>query len=399
LRHAFIVRVGDADWYKELCEAYEQALTAQQAAEQRAEARAAELKAAHPQSALGDRITFPRPLVEAWRADAEDFGRVLGQAAGGKDARGRTVAAGASTLERLRDAATTVSTRQLAQLSTAELRALFATFRVFASTGDNGKRFNTSAVQVPIRLFCTAASVPLTHGKARRDLFAGLDKLSSRRVTTWARMPNADGTVTLAAIETVLVEMVPVWDKLEKARADHLAELWEFREPGRWDWELPSTLVLKLPPATRQTLGALVFPADALERLETGARAVRGTRGVLPMDVALLVEIAQTRQAQQVDTAVGSLRSYVDREAFLKGFFGADRLDELAAQDHGGRADARFEASARALVEGGLVAKWEPAKAGRRGARDVFVLHADALPGTADRVKLATKKGSRKPAR
>jgi len=122
-----------------------------------------------------------------------------------------------------------------------------------------------------------------------------------------------------------------------------------------------------------------------LDRLEAGSRAVRGVQaGLNPLDHRLLIEITQREQSQHRSGDGLRVRSYVDREKVLADYYGADQLAKWKrAGKLRERATVPYENAARALVEGELVARWDPTYTTTAGERrDVFELVPGVVVGT-----------------
>jgi hypothetical protein len=289
----------------------------------------------------------------------------------------------------LRESAEVIAdTAQLGRLSPSEFRAFVAVFRLFTSTGDEGGAFKQGSIQVPAALIYQAAGLTSRSGHAYADIFGAMDRLSARKIRAAlkVRLPEKgeDGKDRYAIIgeQCTVFEMKPMWTSERRgftdSKATEIGQRWAAHQPGsEWDHELPDTYVLTLSPIMRKVWTSLVLGGDILQRLDDGAKKVRGPReSFTSLDSRLLMEI--TLRLQRKDG-----RSYVDRDALLIDFYGEEKIKESRARGkYSSRYVSQFLKAARLLEEGGIVRSWEQGYRTTRGEiRDVFVPNPDVIKG------------------
>lgn len=360
-----------------------------------------------PEFQLGDRTVMPRQLIEAgWTTDTarHQLTRIE---------QGELFPADARSLEMLRRAEATVEGRQFGRLPAPEVRALMAVLRVFSSGGDDRRQFRHTAVTVPARLLYHAAGVDPRKSALCRNLVAALDALGRRQVYASLKFqePAPKGDTDAPRREFVMGEhtavfrVTPVWRDRSEREASKIAQQWARRgmlqpheDAEPWDGPLPDEYMLELPPIMAKVWGALVLDGDVLGRLEAGAKRERGERqGFQSIDWALFMEITQHTQAGQVSSDGRSLKSYVDRDDFLAGFYGAAEVAKYRASGrYASRCVKQYEHAAGVLVAGGLVQEYQPQRQIRRRVCDVFVLAPDMVRGLEGRALKATTRAATK---
>lgn len=334
---------------------------------------------------LGDRVVFPRPLIEAGYADGAGLARKLARVETQLD----LLAGNPETVDVLRAGAEIVAERtQLGNLGPTEVRALCAVFRIFSTVGDNGRNFAAPGgrAQIPARLFYRGADVDPHNGARCRALFQATDALASREIfaAIIARDPKGgkDAPEYVYGERTRLFTFRPVWErnvtdgrKRREESGAEIAQRWAARSlaPGEpWDGPLPDFYAFELPPIMRKVWHNLTLGGDVLARLDAGAKEVRGPRQSFEgLEWRLLVEITQREQR-------GGL-SYVDRDKLLADFYGLTPADVKRHKARGKwteRYVAQYEKAVAVLAHGGgrpIAWRVERDHAVKRGQlRDVF---------------------------
>lgn len=288
---------------------------------------------------------------------------------------------------------------QLGDLTASEVRGMHAVFRLFTREGDDHQKFTTDSVSVPAATLYLAAGIASRKTEDRVALFNGLRALSHRNLAVALTTKDTDGKWCVIGDHTRVFEMRPVWKSSEDKRRKRGTEADPYKiseqyvqhiaDGKPWTGRLPDLFVFTLPKLMRRISERLVLRGDVLTRLEAGSQSVRGAQaGLNPLDHLLLVTITQHQQAQHKSTDGLRYRSYVNREELLALHYGAENLARWKRtgnfRDH---AQVPYEKAARALLEGGLVAHWEPQRRTTRGAlRDVFELAPDVVVGTEHRL-------------
>jgi len=299
-------------------------------------------------------------------------------------------------LETIQQASARASTREFADLTMSQIRALVAVMAILtdADETDGGRLLAPESITVTATEFYRQAEVPSRQTKLTRALLAGMVDLTDRRVFLEVREKDATGKTWVGIVEKPPFEMVPLFAE-EDTTGDLLAawERWrmqrreERREGGKapaWEGPMPRQYVFTLPNLVRQSGAPLIFSRDVLASLEEGARHVRGGK-LTPRDWALWLEITRTRQAGQLsfiatdnhtEPPITSFRCYVDRRAFLRDYHGD------AATHHRGRLEADYLASVEVLRRGRLTLETRldvPLKKNARERRDIFVPNPEKL--------------------
>lgn len=360
---------------------------------------------------LSDRFHWPRAVVDAFRTDGATAAAILdrverslaAQEAGEAADQLELLPADENTLELLRRAETTIEGRQLGHLTTPEIRALAAVLHIFSSRGDDGKGFTVGGtIGIPARLLYSAARINPRQPNQCRALFSALDDLSREEVYLSLKVQDGEQW-RIVGEHSPLIQMRPVWSASKRADADRIAEQWgqyglkvararrDGRKPPKWTGPPPDDYVLTLPPTVCRVFRSLVVSADILDRLQTGAKRVRGeNQGFQPIDFALFLEITQTTQGQQVADDGKAVRSYVDRDEFIEGHYGPETVRVKRERGHYNRdLTAQYETAAEVLLAGEIVTEWKPEQQARRGKRDVFTANPAVVFGLQDKAERA----------
>lgn len=292
----------------------------------------------------------------------------------------------------------------LGRLPAEQVRGMLAVFRLFSTEGDDGRELPAGPLRVPARLTYTAGGLSSSRDKDRRRLFDALRAVSSLEFAIALRLKANDGRNAVVGERTAMFTMRPVWlgstDKrrqLSDADAERIATAWAAHgatdEP--WTGPLPDEYVFTLPTTVRMVWKRLVLNADVLERLDAGAKAVRGpTESFHGLEWRLFVELTQREQAGQRSDDGGRFRSYVDRDAVLLDFYGADKIEAARkAGKYRARYESQYDKAARVL-EAADIARLEKRdhKTASGELRDVYELNPDVVLGTRARLANAAKK-------
>ncbi len=286
-----------------------------------------------------------------------------------------------------------VNAREFADLSVPQIRALVGVCSRITEAGtvSGGKLFQKQPSFTARELY-EAAGVNHRQAKQCGDLFTAMVDLSDRRTFFEITGEDPDTKKPLSAMwEGPVFTMVPIFPGEDSSLFDRYVA-WRQKarnERGPWKGPLPARYTLTIPAIVRQTLSPLVISRDTLQRLEEGARKVRGNGKLTPLDWALFMEVTLTRQSQQLEVIqveggsdVYSFRSYVDRQKFLN-----DYLGEAEIKNNPARCERAYESSANVLRAGELMLDVRFARASRGGERDIYVPHPDVLLGIARRAK------------
>lgn len=291
----------------------------------------------------------------------------------------------------------------LGRLPAEQVRAMLAVFRLFSMEGDDGRELPAGPLCVPARLTYTAGGLSSSRDKDRRRLFDALRAVSSLEFAIALRL-KANGQNAVVGERTAMFTMRPVWfgstDKrrqLSDADAARIVAEWAAHgatdEP--WTGALPDEYVFTLPTTVRMVWKRLVLNADVLERLDAGAKEVRGpTESFHGLEWRLFVELTQREQAGQRTDDGGRFRSYVDRDAVLLDFYGADKIEAARkAGKYRARYESQYDKAARVL-EAADIARLETRdhKTASGELRDVYGLNPDVVLGTRARLANAAKK-------
>ena len=319
----------------------------------------------------------------------------------------------------LQQASTRPNTREFADITMPQIRALVGVMALLtdADDTDGGKLLAPPTITVDATEFYRLAEVPSRQTKLTRALLAGMVDLTDRRVFLEVQGRDATGRRWVAMVEKPLFEMVPIFAEMDTS--DELLDAWarwrgQRREGGKmppWDGPMPKRYLFTIPNLVRQSGAPLIFSRDVLASLDEGARQVRNGKSV-PRDWALWLEIARTRQSRQLSfiatdnhahAPITSFRCYVDRGAFLRDYHGD------AATHNRGRLEADYLASVEVLQRGRLTLETkldQPIKKNARQRRDIFVPNPEKLLGIEKRAAGVLKKktagrrkvrGARKP--
>lgn len=287
-------------------------------------------------------------------------------------------------------------TTQLGHLSPMQVRAMIGVFRIFTSGGDDRGMFRIGSVPVPASTLYEAAGVSPRNGRACAELFGAMDALAAREIRAAikvrAPVPEDDGQTRKGRVAaprffvtgalTRMFEVQPVWSNgrrgLTDAAAAALGQRWAAHRTGEeWTGALPDTYILTLPPIMRKVWKSLVLSGDLLERLDHGAKEVRGpTQSFDGLDWRLFMEITLRYQRAQG-------RSFVDRDGLLIEYYGADVIKRARAKGtYRGKYVGYFAKAARVLLAAGFVLDWEPDYLTTRNEhRDAFEPNPDVIKG------------------
>lgn len=352
---------------------------ARQAAEQAAERALARRQ-------RGDRTLFPQAIQGGWRDKdhAERAARIE---------RGDLVPADDETRELVADAAITARhSREFADLTVPQIRALFAVMSLATDSGevDEGGRFRKE-LEVSARALYEEAGINHRQPKLCKDLVRAVLDLADRR--TWLDVTMHDketGKLRTRTVEGPIFKVDPLWDDVDPERLNRWAAWRQSHQRTPWSGALPPAYAISLSPLARLLVNPFAISRDTLKRLEQGAKAVRGGK-LTALDWALFMEMAFTRQSQQIEVLaidgapeVTSVRCYVDRRKFMEGYFGKAEL-----QRNPKRCTEAYQSSARVLLEGQLALSMTPDQTSKRGARDVFVANPEVILGVGPRAERA----------
>jgi len=298
-------------------------------------------------------------------------------------------------IETIQKASLRSSTREFADLTMPQIRALVGVFAMLTDAGETNGLFAESRT-IDATEFYRLAEVPSRQTKLTRSLLAGVVDLADRRVFLEARGKGPDGKAWVAMIEKPPFEVVPIF--AEDDRADLLEQWAEWRqyrrEAGRaapWSGPMPERYLFTIPHIVRQSAAPLIFSRDVLACLERGAKAVRGRGGkVVPRDWALWLEIVRTRQPRQLSflatdgLPITSFNHYVDRWAFLRDYSGS-RATRNRAQ-----LDTEYLTSVDVLLKSELVLEVKLNVATKKSPtkrRDIFTPNPQKLLGVQKRAE------------
>lgn len=309
-------------------------------------------------------------------------------------------------------------TMQFSDFTTPEVRAFHGVFRLFTGYGEDHKQFTRDRITVPTSLFYQAAGLTSRKSEARAAVFQGLLDLSRRIINVGASapIPEPEGQSSgkkgrgrsvkkpqryiAFGKQTQIVSVSPVWTTSDDQRsplsaeeAAALAQQWG-TNPDKWEGRLPDYCELQLPNIMRQLLGVLVLPGDTLAKLEAGSQEVRGKQaGLNPFDHALLLEIIRTRQWKQRSDDGQRVKSYVERDAFLRYMHTAEKIQSLRNKGlYKPRILEPYEKSIEVLKRAGMIVSWEPEQRATRGVRDIFELAPHVVAGTTSGLQKKSKR-------
>lgn len=386
-----------------------QRLALEQAARREQEARNALQRTAN--TALGLSVKIPQVVVRGWEGD--HFTALQERI----DQRELFATPEAGAV--VQDAAQVLLDRsQLGNLSTGQVRALMAVFRIFTTDGEDSEAqtFRAETLTIPALTLYKAAGLTNRGVKVRQELFEALDELAARElylavVVSHPDRPGGLGAGPMVCGErTPLFKMRPYWfasdDGRKKGRADVASIVREWGRRGMradkpaWTGPLPDFYEIQLPPLVRRIGSSLVMSAEVLDRLDHGSKIVRGpTQGFTSQDFRLWMEITQRTQADQPSADGLSLRSYVDRDALLRDIHGEEKIAEFRRRGKLRRYIEAFEKSA-AVMEAGKLAIWETRdqqhETGRGGMREVFIPDPELIAGLSKRAKGAVKRATQR---
>lgn len=291
-----------------------------------------------------------------------------------------------ATLSVLRESAE-LKVAQLATLKSPEVRAMVGVFRAFTITGgEDGRDHFLPAIEIPASGLYAAMSLEAPSDRERRRHFDALTTLSRTTLRVAIKLPSPDGKgYAVQGEETPMFTVRPIWSasadgrrSLTAEEANAIATQWTSNAGAPWEGPLPDTFRLSLPLIMQVVAARLVLSGDVFEKLDAGAKEVRGLREKFaPLDWVLYVLITQTSQPQQ-----GGL-CFVDREQLLEDFYGAEEVRKARAK---GKLRGptgyltQYEKAVAVLEAGGLARRvkkdYPTVKKGE--LRDVFEL----IPGT-----------------
>jgi hypothetical protein len=345
---------------------------------------------------LGDRIVFPRALIDA------GYQRGAGARSKLEEAQQGSLFADESALAVMREAAEVCIERtQLGNLTPSQVRALAAVFRLFSSTGDDGKEYAQNAITVDARLMYRAGEVDPHNGRACRDMFHALLFHSHRDLYVALKFREADGGYAVAGERCPAFRVTPLWrahtegrKRRTEAEADAIANAWiqGGQAIGTEKIPLPDSYEVVLPLLIRKVFKSLVVAGDVLQRLDAGAKATRGkTESFSGLEWRLFIEITQRNQARHASADGQSLKSYVDRDALLADYYGIEETKRARSRGkYNERYVSQYEKAVATLESGEIARRVEAGKAGRRGGtRDVFELTGEIVHGLQARARKA----------
>lgn len=234
-----------------------------------------------------------------------------------------------------------VEQSQLAALAPVQTKAVVGVYRLFTSRGDDGRELLGTPLWVPARLAYQAAGVRSTRDKSRRAMFEGFRAASAHKIHVALRGAYEDGSPYVVGDRVPLFEMRPVWSastdnrrRMTAADADHLARAWaQLKADDPWEERLPDGYVFTLPPIMRKIWHRLVLGGDTLDRLENGAKLIRGAgEGFTRLDWRLFIEITQTVQYGQLTNDRERFKSYVEPFKILADVYGQEKIDHARAR-------------------------------------------------------------------
>ena len=371
-----------------------EARAAREAAEAETARMARQLRRATDKSTgLADRALLPRQLIEsgyqtgalASALDAIDGGKV------------EPLGATAGVLRNAVEVAT--AGNQLGRLPADQFRALFTAFRLFTTEGDDGRALPAGPLRVPARTMYRAAGLTTTRDKDRRRLFDALRACARLSLCVVLR-GEVEGRNVVTAEEGVHPFILrPRWRgsddrrrNLSDADANRIAA--DFARVGAtggaWDGPLPDEYELELPPIMRPVWFRMALSGDVLERLDAGARAARGPReGFSGLDARLFIEVTQRVQHGQRTPDDARFLSYVDRDALLADYYGADVI--AAARRRGKFRDnqlAQYEKAVAVLDAGDVATRTARDYRTTEGEpRDVFAVNPAVMLGMERRLE------------
>lgn len=294
-----------------------------------------------------------------------------------------------------------VEQSQLAALSATEIKALVGVYRLFTTQGDDGRELLGTFLPVPARLAYQAAGVKSTRDKSRRAMFEAFRLASARTLYVSLRGETDDGKPYVVGDRVSLFNMRPVWtasaDKrrsLTASDADHLAREWAQLTSGSpWHERLPDGYVFTLPPIMRKIWHRLVVSADILDRLDQGAKTIRGgSEGFTRLDWRLYIAATQTVQHMH-RTADGSrFLSFVNPHAILCDVYGEEKVER--ARKRGKKTYiAQYDKAVAVLVGGGIAACIERDYRTADGElRDVLALDPTVMVSHTSRLKQSPRR-------
>jgi hypothetical protein len=254
-------------------------------------------------------------------------------------------------------------------------------FRCFTSA--EGSAFREQ-VSVPFAFLLNASGMDKANQPDRKAFFLAMGTLSRKLWRMAVMIPNKKKGSAVYGAEEPLFRFRPAWTQSGDGRRGYtteeaagIAHSWATGDGTSWDGPLPDQVVLTLPEIVRVLARRLVIPVGTFEALDRGSQEVRGTnKGSQDLDLALFVEITQTRQARHGG------RSYVDRDDLLARHYGADAVKRQ--RDKGkykGGYLAAYENSVRVLEAGGVAKRVHTGKPLKRGSgvRDQFELAEGAI--------------------
>jgi hypothetical protein len=264
---------------------------------------------------------------------------------------------------------------QLGKLTTPQVRTLLGVFRLVTVGDDDGKL--RSDFTVPASMMWHAVNLVGSVSDAqRRTHFAALVDMSRLRLRWTATIETEKGSAVMGG-ECPPFEVRPIWSATEDGRrgytpaaAQQIAEAWN-RNTGPWTGPLPNEFYVTIPVDMRAVDRRLVLSGNLLEKLEDGARKVRGpTETFAPIDWTLWITITQTVQRPH------NGRAFVDVAQVLASVYEAEKV---AAQRRKGKLRGpsgyltQYEKAVQVLEAGGLARRVVKDHATTKGARrDVF---------------------------
>jgi hypothetical protein len=372
-------------------------------AEERAASLEGELRSA-PIRTLGRDVKFPQGLVRSgW-----EIGHFVQKADG--LLQGELFPFTSRTSDAVQDAATVWLDRsQFGSISTDQVRALVAVFRIFTTVGDDGRLFREGPVTIDASLLYQGAGINSRSVEPRRRLFEALDWWDSHPVylTTQQYGQRPDGTqgMMISGERTPLFTIKPWWfpsdDGRKKGRDDlgAIHRAWGRRgltdHKPEWTGPLPDRYEIVLSDFVRAVGGSIVVDAEVLDRLDRGAKVARGaTESFTALDWRLWMEVTLRVQSSEhhISQDGASLNSYVDRTALLVDYYGAEKVAHARRRGKLAKYIDQYERAAEVLVAGGLV-QWIPDHVTGKGkARDIFIPSPELIRGLGARASRAARK-------
>lgn len=277
-----------------------------------------------------------------------------------------------------------ISAPQLGKLTPPQVRTLLGVYRL-ATVGNGDERLR-SGFTVPASLMWKALNLVGSVSDAqRRTHFAALYDMSQFRLRWTAIITQEGGGVAVLGGECAPFEVRPIWSDKEDGRRSYtakeckdIAKEWT-ENSGPWKGPLPDAFIVTIPDDMRPLDKRLVLSGNLLEKLESGARAVRGpTETFMPIDWTLWITITQTVQRPHKG------RAFVDVAQVLASVYEAEKV---AAHRRKGKLRGpsgyltQYEKAVRVLEAAGLARREKQDYATTKGARrDVFeILEGNVL--------------------